>query len=91
MKKLNALQGIRALATIGIFLFHSGLLLRGTFPVTLFFMLSGFMMYYTKSGLNQYDGFKRWTEEYVMKKLKQFYPLHIITFIIALFVGGCIF
>lgn len=48
-KILPALDGIQVLATAGIFLFHAGLLWHGTFPVTLFFMLSGFMMYYTKA------------------------------------------
>lgn len=65
------------LATVGIFLFHSGFLLQGTFPVTLFFMLSGFMMYYTKR-----DTIKPLTG------IKKMYPLHIITFIIAIFVGN---
>lgn len=80
VKKLPALQGIRVLATIGIFLFHSGFLLQGTFPVTLFFMLSGFMMYYTKR-----DTIKPLTG---IRKIKKMYPLHIITFIIAIFVGN---
>ena len=33
---IYTLQGLRALAMLGIFLFHSGLLLNGTFPVTFF-------------------------------------------------------
>lgn len=82
VKKLPALQGIRVLATIGIFLFHSGFLLQGTFPVTLFFMLSGFMMYYTKR-----DTIKPLTG---IKKIKKMYPLHLVTFIIAIFVGNVI-
>lgn len=82
VKKLPALQGIRVLATIGIFFFHSGFLLQGTFPVTLFFMLSGFMMYYTKR-----DTIKPLTG---IRKIKKMYPLHIITFIIAIFVGNVV-
>lgn len=80
IKKLPALQGLRVLATIGIFLFHSGFLLQGTFPVTLFFMLSGFMMYYTKR-----DTIKPLTG---IKKIKKMYPMHVITFVIAIFVGN---
>ena len=86
-KKFQSLQGLRALSTIGIFLFHSGFLLKGTFPVTLFFMLSGFMMYYTKYNLNKYKNYSEWIKKYCIKKVKQFYPLHIFTFIISLFVG----
>ena len=87
MKKLQSLQGLRALATIGIFLFHSGFLLEGTFPVTLFFMLSGFMMFYTKHDMENYDSFGSWLRLYVWKKIKQFYPLHLVTFLIACIVG----
>ena len=87
MRKLKSLQGLRALATVGIFLFHSGFLLQGTFPVTFFFMLSGFMMYYTKHELNSFKDFASWNKIYVWKKIKQFYPLHFITFIMACFIG----
>ena len=87
VKKLQSLQGLRALATIGIFLFHSGFLLQGTFPVTLFFMLSGFMMYYTKHDLDDYEDFFSWNKLYVWKKIKQFYPLHFLTFIMACIIG----
>lgn len=86
MKRLEALNGVRALATIGIFLFHSGFLLQGTFPVTLFFMLSGFMMYYTKSSLD--SNFKVWVIGYFWRKVKQFYPLHFVTFVLAILVHG---
>lgn len=87
MKKLKTMQGIRAIATIGIFLFHSGFVPQGTFPVTLFFMLSGFLMFYSKGGREDYDSFIDWNKRYVWKKLKQFYPLHLITFFIACIVG----
>lgn len=67
-QKLSALQGLRALATIGIFLFHSGFLLQGRFPVTLFFMLSGFMLYYTKHGLIQYPTLSEMDKQICKKK-----------------------
>lgn len=85
--KLPGLEGLRALATIGIFLFHSGFLLQGTFPVTLFFMLSGFLMYYTKSEQIERTSFVEWVHGYVRYKVRQFYPLHFITFLIACVVG----
>lgn len=37
---IKSLQGLRALAMLGIFLFHAGLLINGTFPVVFFFILS---------------------------------------------------
>lgn len=86
-KNIDSLSGIRALCCIGIFLFHSGFLLQGTFPVTLFFMLSGFMLYYTKHDLAQYPSYGLWLKNYVFRKFRQFYPLHLITLILALFVG----
>lgn len=88
MSNLKALNGIRALATIGIFLFHAGFLLKGTFPVTLFFMLSGFCMYYSKSTSEEYPSFLAWLTKYVWIKFKQFYPLHFFTLLIAVLLTG---
>lgn len=59
-KQLSALDGLRVLATLAIFFFHAGILIRGAFPVVWFFMLSGFMMYYTKHTLTGYPNFKSW-------------------------------
>lgn len=83
LNHLKTLDGLRAIATLGIFLYHARILRQGSFPVTLFFMISGFMMYYTKNGLEGYDSFFAWTRKYVLKKLKDFYPLHVLTFICA--------
>lgn len=77
-KTLPALDGLRVLATVGIFLFHAGFLLNGTFPVTLFFMLSGFMMYYTKrDDIHPVTG---------IMKMRKMYPLHLLTFLISIIV-----
>ena len=43
---IKSLQGLRAIAMLNIFLFHAGIIPNGIFPVTLFFILSGFFMYY---------------------------------------------
>lgn len=78
VKTLPALDGVRVLATMGIFLFHSGILLNGTFPVTLFFMLSGFMMYYTKrDDIHPMTG---------IMKMRKMYPLHLLTFLLSIIV-----
>lgn len=74
---IYTLQGLRALAMLGIFLFHSGLLLNGTFPVTFFFILSGFVLYYSKynriENMNLKDRIK-----WEFNKIKPFYIIHII-------------
>lgn len=91
IKRINAFTGIRALATISIFLFHAGFLPKGNFVVELFFMLSGFLMYYTKNDLDsckEGKSFFCWNKIYVKKKLKQFYPIHFITLIIAIFINA---
>lgn len=82
---IYTLQGLRALAMLGIFLFHSGLLLNGTFPVTFFFILSGFVLYYSKynriENMNLKDRIK-WT----FNKIKPFYIIHIITFLLSIII-----
>lgn len=53
MKMIRSLQGLRAIGTLIIFLFHSSLFPGGQFVVTFFFMMSGFGIYYqysSKSG-----------------------------------------
>lgn len=44
--KLAALQGIRALAFLGIFSEHAGITHLGSWGVSCFLILSGFLMYY---------------------------------------------
>ena len=78
IKPIPALHGIRVFATAGIFLFHAGFVKQGTFPVTLFFMLSGFIMYYTKRDII--------TPMTGILKMKQMYPLHLLTFVISIFI-----
>jgi peptidoglycan/LPS O-acetylase OafA/YrhL len=81
-RDLGALDGLRVLATLAIFLYHAGILRQGSFPVTFFFMLSGFLLYYTKHTLMGYPSFRAWLG-YVGKKLREFYPLHLLTFLYA--------
>jgi peptidoglycan/LPS O-acetylase OafA/YrhL len=81
-RDLGALDGLRVLATLAIFLYHAGILKQGAFPVTFFFMLSGFLLYYTKHTLTGYPSFRAWLG-YVGKKLREFYPLHLLTFLYA--------
>ena len=82
---IYTLQGLRALATLGIFLFHSGLLINGTFLVTFFFILSGFLTYYSKykniESMNCSKSIK-----WIFNKMKPFYAVHIITFLLSILV-----
>ncbi|MDU2265553.1 acyltransferase [Clostridium celatum] len=82
---INSLQGLRTLAMLGIFLFHSGLLLNGTFPVIFFFMLSGFVLYWSyNTKINEIN-----IKEiifWVKKRMKKLYPIHLITFVMSIFI-----
>ncbi|MEG0307057.1 MAG: acyltransferase [Clostridium sp.] len=82
---IKSLKGLRALAMIGIFLFHSGLLLKGTFLVTFFFILSGFMAYYTLYNRSDMDSNRKKVKWFINKVIK-FYPIHIITFGMSIFI-----
>lgn len=43
---IRSSQGLRALAMLVIFFFYAGFIPNGIFPVTVFFILSGFVLYY---------------------------------------------
>ena len=46
-QKIQTLQSLRGLAFMGIFLSHLGLAKLGAWSVSVFFILSGFVMYYS--------------------------------------------
>ena len=50
MKKIQSLQGFRALGFICVFLWHCGKGNAGTYAVSLFVMLSGFLLMFRDSG-----------------------------------------
>ena len=70
---------------LGIFLFHSGLLLNGTFPVTFFFILSGFVLYYTKFNTVDNMDFKQ-SIRWAFMKMGPFYIIHVITFLLSIII-----
>ena len=80
--RIPALQGLRAIAFIAIFLSHSGFLpfdSAGRWGVSIFFVLSGFLMtynYYDRAGIS--NPFK-----FAYTKIRKLYPLHIVTMIAA--------
>ena len=88
-KRINAFQGLRGYAIILIFLSHCTFATNsfghsttnwlGVLGVSLFIMLSGYLLVYQDHESNQIipiDTLKR--------RLKRFYPLHIVTLLIAL-------
>lgn len=80
---IKSLQGLRVLGMIGIYLFHSGLLLKGTFPVTFFFMLSGFVLYYSYRNKIKQLSIKQ-NMQWVISRMKKLYPIHLITFAMSI-------
>ena len=84
-EKMKSLQALRAFAFLGIFVFHAGFIDLGAWGVSVFFVLSGFLMMYS-----YYD---RPTQESISlkssigfssKKIKKLYPLHLVTMVIAI-------
>ncbi len=83
-KKLDSLQALRALACIGVMLSHAGFPARavagsGAWGVSVFFVLSGFVMIYSYYGRGRIqscsmkDSFR-----FVIGRIKKLYPLMII-------------
>ncbi|MDB8540868.1 acyltransferase [Turicibacter sanguinis] len=85
MTKINSLNGARTIAMLCIFLFHSGFIPNGIFPVTFFFILSGFVMYYSLifkvKNKSLFDSFI-----FGISKIKTMYYIYFATFIISLLI-----
>ncbi len=86
-KRIDSLQTVRALAFIGIFTSHCGLGQFGCWGVSVFLVLSGFVMTYTyyekELSTSVKDCFS-----FSKKKISRLYPLHILTMVFALFFIG---
>ena len=81
--KIESLQALRALAFLSIFLFHAhGPFIMVYFAVTVFFVLSGFLLMYRHG---EEDGPVSVTDNlrFAAKKISGIYPLHIITMLIS--------
>ena len=81
MKRINSLQGLRAIAFATVFLGHSGIfgLLTGM-GVSIFFVLSGFLMVYNYMFRELPHGLKQ-SFLFAASKTKKLYPLHIVMMI----------
>lgn len=82
--RIRSLQGLRVLAFIGIFLSHAIDTPSGSWGVSVFIMLSGFVMVYSY--------WNRWEDKaysvrealgFSIRKIRPLYPLHIIMLIAA--------
>ena len=79
-QNLPALQGLRALAFFGIFTEHTGLFQGGAWGVSIFFILSGFLMLYNYYDRPMESGLKKHLQ-FTWQKVGRLYLLHIITLI----------
>lgn len=55
-ERLLSLQGLRGIAFLLVFLSHVQILHSGNFGVAIFFILSGFVMYYTYHDKRMWNG-----------------------------------
>lgn len=84
-KKMNSLQALRALAFLGVFASHTGIGAfgnAGAWGVSVFFILSGFLMVYSYYGTNRIATVScKDNLIFTKNKLKRLYLLHILTMI----------
>ncbi len=84
MKRIDSLQGLRAIAFLAIFISHAsigplgGL---GAWAVSIFLCLSGFTMMYSYYHRETQPKFSL---SFMWSKIKKLYPLHIVTMLGAL-------
>ena len=89
-KRIESLQALRAVAFGAIFLHHCGLKFGGGWGVSVFLILSGFLMVYNHQG-DSLDIFERGMIQKIKgvmmfswNKIRKLYPLHIAMSIIAI-------
>lgn len=78
MQKLDNLQGLRAVAFIMIFLSHCGIGELAGLAVTIFFVLSGFLMVYNYFFRDTVDCSIKQNILFSYKKINKLFPLHLI-------------
>jgi peptidoglycan/LPS O-acetylase OafA/YrhL len=82
--KILSLQALRAMAFLGIFLCHSGAYIDwSAFGVSIFFVLSGFLMYYNHRN-EDFNISLRNNAIFSWNHIKKLYPLHLITMCLAI-------
>lgn len=86
-EKILSLQGLRALAFIGIFTEHAGITCLGSWGVSCFLILSGFLMYYNYGMIVETSKGCNYLKESItmaLRKINKLYPLHCVTLFVAL-------
>lgn len=81
---IQALQGLRAVSFLGVFLCHSGVggfACVGRFAVSVFFVLSGFLMAYRYL---QKQNDPRFGFSFVWSKIRKLYSLHITAMVVSI-------
>ena len=82
-KKIESLQALRAIAFIGIFLYHAGSPVKWqTLGVSVFFVMSGFLMMYKHEDDELAQGIRE-RLRFSLDRISRLYPLHILTMIFA--------
>lgn len=83
--KLRGLDAVRAIACLVIFTFHCHLHRMGPWAVSVFFVLSGFLLVYNYAGreLPERPGLK-YCFDFGVKRIKKLYPLHILCMCVML-------
>lgn len=92
MPKIKSFDGIRVFTTVAVFLYHTGLMpYIASEAVSVFFLLSGFLSYYT---LQKSDniGVGKGTITYIKKKFLAFFPVNFAGYLVfcLLFIYSCI-
>ena len=81
--QIKSLQALRALAFIGIFLCHADVNINwSALGVSIFFVLSGFLMVYQYEGKELSVGIKD-NLLFSWKKISKLYPLHIVMMVLS--------
>lgn len=83
---LNSLTSFRFIAALMVFIFHAGLLSQyqlGAAGVSFFFVLSGFILAYNYHAKMQ-DLSREKIKSFYLARFAKIYPIHILTFLIAL-------
>ncbi len=84
MKRNESLQALRGIGFLAVFLYHAGVLKSGgTWGVSLFFILSGFLLMQRSADKEAQKPTLAGNIHYSLKKIGKLYPLHIFMTIIA--------
>lgn len=78
MKRLDSLQGLRAVAFIGVFLGHCGIGGTAGMSVCVFFVLSGFLMVYNYLPKDDAPYGVVENIKFSAKRIERLYPLHLL-------------